>query len=177
MPDLQTVATQELATADLAALRLFLDEGFDHDFPDEDWEHCLGGLHVMVRAGDDIICHAALIERELVAGDTRLRTGYVEGVATRPTSRGRGQGSRVMKAIAAIVHRDFELGALATGRPRFYARLGWEVWRGPTSVGSPGGCQPTPEDDGAVMILRTPATPPLDLDAQLMCDWRAGDVW
>jgi aminoglycoside 2'-N-acetyltransferase I len=177
MPDLQIIATQQLAETELRALRTFLNEAFDHDFPTEDWEHCLGGLHVMVRDGDDILCHAALIERGLVAGDTPLRTGYVEGVATRSRSRGQGHGSRVMKAIAEIVQRDFELGALATGRQSFYARLGWELWQGPTSVSTPSGPEPTPEEDGAVMILRTPATPRLDLGAQLMCDRRAGDVW
>jgi aminoglycoside 2'-N-acetyltransferase I len=98
-------------------------------------------------------------------------------VATRSARRGQGHGSRVMKAIAEIVERDFELGALATGRQGFYMRLGWELWRGPTSVSTPSGPEPTPEEDGAVMIMRTPATPHLDLDAQLMCDWRAGEVW
>ena len=36
----------------------------------------------------------------------------------------------------------------------------------------------TPEEDGLVMVRRTPTTPSdLDLDAPISCDWRPGDVW
>jgi aminoglycoside 2'-N-acetyltransferase I len=35
----------------------------------------------------------------------------------------------------------------------------------------------TPEEDGGILILRTPMTPPLDLTAALSCEWRPGDVW
>jgi aminoglycoside 2'-N-acetyltransferase I len=82
-----------------------------------------------------------------------------------------------MKAVAEIVQRDFELGALATGRQSFYARLGWELWRGPTSVRSARGPRRTPEEDGTVMFLRTRTTRDLDGTAVLMCDERAGDDW
>ena len=40
-----------------------------------------------------------------------------------------------------------------------------------------GALEPTPEDDGGVLILETPTTGALDLDATLACDWREGDVW
>jgi aminoglycoside 2'-N-acetyltransferase I len=33
----------------------------------------------------------------------------------------------------------------------------------------------TPDDDGAVWVLGLSA--PLDLDGELTCDWRDGDVW
>jgi aminoglycoside 2'-N-acetyltransferase I len=35
----------------------------------------------------------------------------------------------------------------------------------------------TPDDDDAVMVLRTDRTLELDLAAALTCDWRPGDVW
>jgi aminoglycoside 2'-N-acetyltransferase I len=41
----------------------------------------------------------------------------------------------------------------------------------------PDGERPTPAEDGYIMVLRTPASPPLDLEAPISCDWRAGDVW
>jgi aminoglycoside 2'-N-acetyltransferase I len=35
----------------------------------------------------------------------------------------------------------------------------------------------TPNEDGYVMVLPTPASPPLDLTAAISCEWRPGDVW
>ncbi|MDP9226679.1 MAG: GNAT family N-acetyltransferase [Actinomycetota bacterium] len=177
LPGLRIVTTTGLSGAELRALRTLLNSAFDDDFSNHDWDHCLGGRHVILSDGDGFISHAAVVERLLIAGDQTIRTGYVEGVATRPPERKQGHGSRVMDAIAEIVRNDFELGALATGRPGFYARLGWELWRGPTSVTTARGPQRTPEEDGAVMILRTQATSDLDLTVGLMCERRVGDAW
>jgi aminoglycoside 2'-N-acetyltransferase I len=85
-----------------------------------------------------------------------------------------------MSEVNAVVRAGFELGALGTGRFSFYERLGWERWRGPSYVRTPEGERATPDDDGALMVFRTPATPTdplLDLDARISCDWRSGDVW
>ena len=106
-----------------------------------------------------------------------LRTGYVEAVAVAPAYQATGLGSRLMDAVNAHIRERFELGALGTGRHGFYERLGWRTWTGPSSVRAPGGEQATPEDDGYIMVLATPASPPLDLAAPISCDWRPGDVW
>jgi aminoglycoside 2'-N-acetyltransferase I len=83
-----------------------------------------------------------------------------------------------MRAVNGhLADAGYELGALGTGSQGFYERLGWFVWRGPSSVRRAGGEQPTPEEDGYIMALRTPATPPLDPEAPISCDWRPGDVW
>jgi len=58
----------------------------------------------------------------------------------------------------------------------FYARLGWECWRGPLSVRVGARLVPTPDEE--VMALRLPRTPtPLDLSLPLAVSWRLGDVW
>ena len=114
-----------------------------------------------------------------MTGGRELRTGYVEGVATREDRRGRGLAVRVMREVARVVEEGYELGALAdgTGIPGFYQRLGWETWQGPTWVAGPAGPERTADDDGGVLVLRTPATGPLDPTGSLTCDWRAGDAW
>ena len=91
-----------------------------------------------------------------------LRTGYVEAVATSPARQGEGFGTLVMEDVGEIIRAGFELGGLGTGAQHFYERLGWRVWPGPTLVRAPGGDRATPDDDGFVMVLRTPSTPPLD---------------
>jgi aminoglycoside 2'-N-acetyltransferase I len=82
-----------------------------------------------------------------------------------------------MEAAGSYIRDRFELGALGTGRAAFYERLGWRTWRGPSAVRTPGGEHPTPEDDGFIMVLETPSTPPLDPADPISCDWRPGDVW
>jgi aminoglycoside 2'-N-acetyltransferase I len=120
-----------------------------------------------------------VVPRWLVAGERGLRSGYVEGVATREDRRGLGLATLVMREVGQVVAEGYELGALADGSriPGFYQRLGWETWRGPTFVAAPEGQVRTAEEDGSVLVLRTPASPELDLGDPLVCDWRAGDVW
>lgn len=45
---LRTAHTADLAPADLRAVRDLLDDAFDGGFSDEDWDHGLGGIHVLV---------------------------------------------------------------------------------------------------------------------------------
>ena len=88
-----------------------------------------------------------------------------------------GLGSIVMTDVTEHIRERFELGGLGTGRQSFYGRLGWQIWAGPSSVRTADGDRPTPDDDGSIMVLATPTSPPLDLTAPISCDWRPGDVW
>ena len=82
-----------------------------------------------------------------------------------------------MHEIDAEIVERFELGALGTGAHHFYERLGWRVWRGPLSVRTDDGDRRTPEEEGDILVLETPAWPGLDVTAPLSCEWRPGDVW
>lgn len=177
MIDLRVVSTAEMSDQDLGALRRMLTEAFDGDFGDEDWEHTIGGVHVFLASEEGIVAHASVIERVLVVGERPLRTGYVEAVATSPSERRKGYGSTVMHEVGRRIQADYELGALAADVPDFYSKLGWERWRGKTYALTPDGPRRTPDEDDAVMVLRTEVTRSLDPTERLMCDPRAGDVW
>jgi aminoglycoside 2'-N-acetyltransferase I len=83
-----------------------------------------------------------------------------------------------MRSAGEEIRARFELGALGTGSHAFYERLGWRTWRGPTSVRTPAGEVRTPDEDGFILVLETPASPAdLDLDRPISCDWRPGDAW
>jgi aminoglycoside 2'-N-acetyltransferase I len=134
------------------------------------------GVHVIARADGRIVSHAMWVVRELHAG-TRppFRTAYVEAVATRPLLQRRGFATEVLRRLAREI-RDYDLGALSPSDDRYYARLGWESWRGPLSIRTGAGLEATPDE--TVMILRTGRTPPdLDLDEPLSAEWRAGELW
>ncbi|PNE38524.1 MULTISPECIES: GNAT family N-acetyltransferase [Streptomyces] len=168
--------TAELDTATLKAARILLYDVFD-DMTAEDWEHSLGGLHALVHEGGELIGHAAVVQRRLLHNGRALRCGYVEGVGVRADRRGQGHGAAMMDALEQVIHNAYDLGALgaADEAATFYAARGWQLWRGPSSALTPDGVQRTPEEDGALHVLATSA--PLDLEGELTCDWREGDVW
>jgi aminoglycoside 2'-N-acetyltransferase I len=172
------VHSQDLAPGEIEVLRaLFAAAWPPGDFDESDWQHAVGGIHVLAEDDGEIRSHAAVVARDIEASGHLLDTGYVEAVATWPEHEGRGYGSATMEEAGAVIRERYELGALGTGRHAFYERLGWERWRGPTYVREVDGLARTADADGAILILRTPRTPPLDLDAEIVCDWRTGDVW
>jgi aminoglycoside 2'-N-acetyltransferase I len=178
---LRTLATDELTTAETAAIRAILAAAFgpdeDEAFTDDDWGHALGGRHFVLDIDGEIVSHASVVERELQVAGRPLRTGYVEAVATVPDRQGQGFGTQVMRAASAYIAERFELGALGTGAHRFYERLGWRTWTGPMSVRTDDGDRRTPDEEGYLMILPTGSSPVLDLAAPVSCEWRPGDVW
>ncbi len=133
-----------------------------------------GATHVLGYLGDELVSHALWIPRTLTCNGAPLRCAYVEAVATEPRYQGRRCASSILRALAAAV-TDYDLAALSPSEAAFYARLGWEAWRGPLAVLTAGSVIPTPDED--VMILRLPNTPPLDLYGMLVAPWREGDIW
>jgi aminoglycoside 2'-N-acetyltransferase I len=171
--------TSDLDGAVLAEIRALLDEAFEGNFSDHDWEHTLGGVHVLLRERGELVAHAAVVQRRLVIDELVLRAGYVEGVAVRYDRRGQGLGGVVMSEVEDVVRSAYDLGALSAGgrAARLYDRRGWQRWEGATWALSPDGPVRTEDDDDGVLVLATPAGATLDLTSSIACDWRPGDVW
>ncbi len=180
MPVLE-LPTGQLTPAQVGELRALLAAAFAPDehggFRDDDWQHALGGRHFLLAVGGAIVSHASVVERELHLAGHPLRTGYVEAVATLPGHERRGYGTAVMRAANAHIAAGFELGALGTSSHGFYERLGWRTWRGPTFVRTEHGLERSAAEDSYIMVLATPSSPALDLDAPISCEWRPGDSW
>ncbi len=172
----EVVHTGLLDAAVLAQARGLLDAVFAGELADDDWEHCLGGLHALAWRDDELVGHAALVQRRLLLGGQALRTGYVEGVAVRSDARRRGIGGAVMAPLEQVAGRAYALTALATSDEGacFYAARGWVPWQGPTWALTPDGAVRTPDDDDCVLVLPAPG---LDRTAALTCDVREGDPW
>lgn len=177
MAEIRTAHTASLSPADLHAIRVLLDDAFDGDFDDDDFEHSLGGMHALVCEGAELIAHGSVVQRRLMHGGRALRTGYVEGVAVRADRRRGGHGAAVMAALEWVIRGAFELGALGSSDvgQDFYLGRGWQVWTGTASVISAGGVERTEEDEGYIYVL--PVSAELDPLGDLACNWRRGDVW
>ncbi|MEA2447570.1 MAG: aminoglycoside 2-N-acetyltransferase, partial [Actinomycetota bacterium] len=152
-------------------------DAFDGRFSDDDWDHALGGTHVVVTEGDEILSHASVVTRMLDVAGEAFRAGYIEGVGTAPARQGQGLGSVAMKEITTLVRRDFEMGALSTDAQGFYEKLGWERWQGPTFVRGESGLIRTEDEDDGIMVLRFGRSEYLDLTAAISCEERSGDDW
>jgi aminoglycoside 2'-N-acetyltransferase I len=152
-------------------------DAFEGDFSDDDWDHTLGGMHALVYYHGALIAHAAVVQRRLLYKGSSLRTGYLEGVAVRADWRGQGLGTALMDGAEQVIRGAYALGALTPTESarQLYLDRGWIPWKGPTSVLAPVGLKRTTEDDGAVFVL--PVAVDLDPGADLVCDWRTGEVW
>lgn len=135
-----------------------------------------GATHVLGYHHDLLISHALWVTRYLQAGaNPVMRTAYVEAVATEADFRQRGFASSIMKHLVGEI-QDYELAALSPFSVEYYARLGWERWRGPLFIRTKESLVPSTEAE-EVMIFRLPKTPPLDLNASLSAEWREGELW
>ncbi|MEU6643307.1 GNAT family N-acetyltransferase [Saccharomonospora sp. NPDC046836] len=176
MIDLRTTHAADLDTSAADAIRALLWDVFD-ELTEHDWEHALGGVHVLAWADGELLGHGSVIQRRLLHGGTALRAGYVEAVAVRAEHRRRGVGGAVMAELERVIRAAYDLGALSSSDEglAFYAARGWQRWQGPTFALTPAGTERTAEDDDSVFVL--PVTRPVDLAGELTCDWRDGDVW
>jgi aminoglycoside 2'-N-acetyltransferase I len=173
---LHTAHTADLDPATLAAARSLLDEVFEGELTDSDWEHGLGGVHALVWDDDGRLAgHASVIQRRLLHGGRALRAGYVEGVGVRAASRRRGYGGALMAALEHVIRGAYDLGALGATDDAvpLYEGRGWRRWEGPLFALTPAGRVRTPEEEGAVYVLGDD----LDRSGELTCDWRDGDLW
>lgn len=177
MPNVNVFTTSAAPGDVLDRIRRLLDETFEGDFSEDDWDHALGGWHVVITEDEDAVSHAAVVPRKMEFGDRAFRSGYVEAVATTPMRRRSGLGSLVMTEATKVVRREFDVGVLSTGRHSFYERLGWERWRGPTFVRRDGQHLRTEDDDDGIMVLRFGLSLDLDLTDPIGCESRSGDDW
>jgi aminoglycoside 2'-N-acetyltransferase I len=155
-------------------IRDLMDAAFD-GVSDDTFENVLGGIHALVIEDGELIGHASVVQRRMLHGGLALRTGFIEGVAVRAERRRRGHGDAMMAVLERIVRSGYQLGALGASADgsRLYSSRGWQLWRGPVSAMTPDGIRPTPH----VMVYVLPASVPVDVTAELTCDWRPAALW
>ena len=129
MAELRTAHTADLDPVTLQAARALLDEVFNGDLAETDWEHALGGVHALVWDGPALIGHGSVIQRRLLHQGRALRAGYVEAVAVRADRQGQGHGAALMGALERVLRGAYDLGALGSTDEGagFYAGRGWKL--------------------------------------------------
>jgi aminoglycoside 2'-N-acetyltransferase I len=176
MTELRTAHTADLGAGEKAAIRSLMDTAFD-GVSDDTFDNVLGGVHALILDDGELIGHGSVVQRRLLHAGRALRTGYIEGVAVRADRRRQGHGALLMAALERVVRSAYQLGALGASAKggRLYASRGWQLWRGPSSAMTPDGIRRTADKDGIIYVL--PVSVPLDVSAELTCDWRPGSLW
>lgn len=176
MPALQVIHHSELTPLLRGEVLSLCSDAYEEDFTPH--FRLLGtATHVLAWESGRLVSHAAWVPRVLRVGRDRLplSCAYVEAVATRRALQRKGLGTFVLQAVPPLLSR-FDLAALSPSEPDFYAKSGWEMWRGRLFCVRDG--QRSESEEEQVMIHRLPRTPAsLDLAADLEADWREGDVW
>ena len=174
---IEVADTASLNPSTLASARSLLDDAFAGTFTDDDWEHSVGGAHVLAWDDAQLVGHASVVARRLLVGTIWLRAGYCEALAVSASHRGRRIGALLMDEVERITATGFDFGALSTTAlaDDFYRRRGWTRWLGTTWAMTPAGRTRTDDDDGGIWVR--PGTAPLDVSEELTCDQRAGDPW
>jgi aminoglycoside 2'-N-acetyltransferase I len=176
-PRLQIAHTADLDPSELSAARELMREVFGDELTDLDWEHALGGMHVLLWEDERLVGHGAVVLRRLLYGERALRTGYVEAVAVRADRRREGYGARVMDELERLLRGAYELGALGASEmgAALYASRGWTRWEGETWALTPRGRIRTADEDDDLYVYEVSVK--LDPTQDLTCDWREGNVW
>ena len=177
MIEIHTAHTADLDKKTLQAARTLLEQVFEDELSDHDWEHALGGIHALAWSGSTLVGHASVIQRRLIHAGKALRTGYIEGVGVAATHRRQGYASAMMTALERVIKGAYELGALGAtdDAAHMYATRGWLKWQGTTWATTPHGTIRTQEEDDCIYVY--PVTSLVDITGPLTCDWRDGDVW
>ena len=158
-------------------VRALLWDAFD-DFSEDDWQHGVGGTHIVAIDGRDVVGHASVVLRPVYLGERTQGAGYVEGVAVAADRRGQGIGTAVMRTAEQVIKDTYPFAVLSTSEHLFYERLGWRRWQGPTFVVEGGFHRRTPEEDAGVMVLSGDwVIAEIDLSLPLAVDARPGDDW
>ncbi|MEU9604585.1 GNAT family N-acetyltransferase [Streptomyces sp. NPDC048057] len=167
--------TFQLAPAELTEIRALMDEAFEGDFSDEDFDHGLGGVHVLIHGPDGrLVAHGSVVMRRVAHGGRWYRVGYVEALGVTAALQRQGLGGRVMAALEQVIERAYDFGALSASPEGagLYRARGWSPWPGRIEGVGPEGIVHFPDDEGSTYVWgAVPAR-----EGALSFDWRDGDV-
>ena len=135
------------------SIRVFLNEAYEGDFSDSDYENTIGGRHFMIVVGGHLIAHASVVTRSISIDDTAWSVGYVEAVAVAADFRGRTFGRQIMQQVTDFCRGNYAIAMLSTGEHGFYERFGWVRLDAKTFVETANGLVRTEEDDDCLMLL------------------------
>ena len=134
-------------------IRDFLNEAYEGDFDDVDFENALGGLRFIGLKSGKTIAHASVVERSISLDGTRWFVAYIEAVAVASDFRRQGIGRQLVQQVTDFCFSNYEVAMLSTGEHGFYEQLGWVRLEVESFVETRDGLVRTEDDDDCLMLL------------------------
>jgi aminoglycoside 2'-N-acetyltransferase I len=174
--DIQVKSENKLSAGEYSEIIALTTQAFKRDYTPF-MEMFKNPTHVLGRLDGKLVTYVLWITRWLQIGSgPLLMTAYIEGLATELSHRHKGFASQVMRRAVAEI-QDYDIAALSTGSPGFYAPLGWKTWEGLLYARKGEELIAMPEEQGCVMVYTLPKSPPLDITAPLSIEWRELEPW
>lgn len=169
--------SSQLSNEEKETLYRMLYQGFDHDFTRDDFQHALGGMHVLAYDHQQIIGHVSIVQRNMAIGDKPITVGYVEAMAVLENYRRQGIGKQLMLATNKIIDDCYQLGLLCASDEgvSLYQSVGWRVWNGSLYELNQGHYIHSIDEEGGIMGWSNNQS--IDFTQPLYCDFRSGDQW
>lgn len=124
--------TFHLSKIEKEILYSLLTESFGDDFSLDDFQHALGGMHILAYYQDKMVGHVAVVQRNMAINNNPISVGYVEAMAVLKDYRRQGVGKELLIQANGIIKSCYQLGLLSAsekGVP-LYSLLGWRKWEG-----------------------------------------------
>lgn len=176
MLQIALISDSDLSEELEASLRELLNDAFDGDFAEADWQHTLGGIRFVGHLDNHLVAHGAVVARKMEVDDQVIEVGYVEGIAIAPRYWGKGYGSKLMEEITRYCNSKYSISILSTDEQTFYKKHGWSNFDGESYVSINGTVTRSAEEDEGLMMLfgldQTMVSP-----RKVVCESRAGDAW
>lgn len=169
--------TSQLISSEKETLFGLLVEGFSSDFTYDDFQHTLGGMHVIAYDQQKMVGHVAIVQRNMAINDDPISVGYVEAMVVEENYRRQGIGASLMQHTNEIISACYQLGLLSASEEgqKLYRSVGWKVWKGALFEQQQRHYIRSIEEEGGVMAWS--AHDNIDFTASLYCDFRGGDQW
>ncbi|MBU3646048.1 MAG: GNAT family N-acetyltransferase [Candidatus Nanopelagicaceae bacterium] len=158
------------------SLRELLNDAFESDFAEEDWQHTFGGIRFVGRLHDELVAHGAVVPRWMKIDGEQMYVGYVEGIAVASQHWRKGYGSLLIAKITEYCRSEFSLSLLSTDEKEFYRKQGWLDFEGETYILENGQEKRSKDEDEGLMYIYGKnfykSAP-----KKAVCESRDGDAW
>ncbi len=169
--------TSQLSNDQKEVIYTLLYQSFDYDFSRDDFQHALGGMHILAYDQKHVVGHVSIVQRNMALGHHPVTVGYVEAMAVLESYRRQGIGRQLMQETNKIIENCYQLGLLSASEEGFplYQSAGWHVWEGKLYELKQGSYIHSIDEEGGVLGWTKDKT--IDFSQPLYCDFRSGDQW
>nr|WP_314265118.1 GNAT family N-acetyltransferase [uncultured Moellerella sp.] len=174
----QTKHTSQLSSVEKEQIYQLLFQVFEQGFSREDFDHTLGGIHILAYDNHQLIGHVAIVQRSVIVDCSPFRIGYLEGLGVAEAYRRQGIGRKLMELSSEIIANSYDFGLLSAseeGLP-LYQSLGWKIWTGELYESNRESYQRSFDDEGSVLFWAA-SSQNIAATSPLYCDYRSGDQW